>query len=64
MAKTMLVKAIKVEGGYQLDADGVRNMDGVQTSRAKCYENAKLLWPKNSTWNGRKVSGGYRIDID
>jgi hypothetical protein len=64
MAKTMLVKAVKVDGGYQLDANGCRDYDGAQTSRAKCYENAKLLWPSNSVWHGRKVSGGYRIDIE
>lgn len=32
------------------------------TSRA-AYDDAKLLWPANSTWRGRRVSGGYRIQI-
>lgn len=61
--KTMLVKAVKVEDGYILDADGCQEYDIVRKSRAECYKAAAELWPSNSVWNGRKVSGGWRINI-
>jgi hypothetical protein len=64
MNKTMLVKAVKVDGGYILDADGCRDYDHVRTSRSLCYKAAEALWPYSSAWAGRKVKGGYRINID
>jgi len=61
--QTMLVKAIKVDGGYVLDADGCTDYSGLRTSRAACYKDAAALWPWSSTWEGHKVAGGYRITL-
>ena len=61
---TMVVKAIKVDGGYVLDADGCRDYNSVRPSRSACYKDASALWPYNSTWAGHKVKGGYRITLD
>ena len=66
--KTMLIKAVKTENGYVLE--GV-NPDGeteypqegrAHTSRRKAYKDCKAMYDNNA-WHGRKVNGGYRIDI-
>jgi len=65
MKKTMLITVVKTERGYEISTDdGVGDYSSPRTSRAACYKDCEALWPYNSAWAGRKVKGGYRIDID
>jgi hypothetical protein len=63
--KTLLIKAVPFRGGYCLKAEnGEYPQDRrVNPSRASAYRDAAQIWPKNSDWHGRKVKGGYRIDL-
>jgi len=65
MKITELIKVEKTESGYQLiDAKGNYPQEGLtHQSRQSAYRDAALLWPYNSTWEGHKVKGGYRITI-
>ena len=62
----MLIKAVKTEKGYELiGSNGDKPQEGLaHKSRNSAYADAKILWPSNSVWNGRKVKSGYRIVID
>jgi hypothetical protein len=61
----MVIKAVKCAGGYELVADnGDRPQEGLAHKSAKlAYDDAALLWPSNSTWEGKRIPGGYRITI-
>ena len=61
----MVIKAVKCAGGYELVADnGVRPQEGLTHKSAKdAYDDAALLWPSNSVWEGKRIPGGYRITI-
>lgn len=63
---TLLIKAIpSKKGGYYLKAEnGELPEEGYcHRTRAEAYKVASKLWPSNSSWHGKKVSGGYRIKI-
>ena len=67
--KTMLIKAKKGEDGYYrlggYNSDGeYEEEEGKYPSAQAAYKDAALMWPSNSTWQGCKVEGGYRIVID
>ena len=64
--KKLIIKAVKCDGGYRLeDNEGNCPQEGLtHPSRQAAYQDAALLWPYNSTWQGRKVQGGYEIVID
>jgi hypothetical protein len=63
--KTLLIKAVPYRGGYCLKAENGEYPQGkfVHPSRASAYLDAALMWPANSVWHGRKVQGGYRINL-
>lgn len=65
MKHTVLIKAVKVDGGYIHRAEnGELPTEGqVIKTRAAAYQELQAMYA-NSTWHGRKVHGGYRIDID
>jgi len=63
----LLIKAEKqASGRYALVAeDGSKPQEGFEHDTAKqAYEDARQLWPANSVWHGRRVPGGYRIEIE
>lgn len=33
------------------------------TTKRQCYLDTEKLWPSNSLWEGKKVVGGYLINI-
>lgn len=33
-------------------------------TRKEAYDYCEKSWPLNSVWNGRRVHGGYRIEVD
>lgn len=59
------IKAVPYRMGYTLKTEEGEYPEEkyVYPSRASAYQNAARLWPRNSGWHGRKVKGGYRIDI-
>lgn len=61
----LVIRAVKGTGGYELVADnGDRPQEGLAHKSAKlAYDDAALLWPSNSTWEGKRIPGGYRITI-
>ena len=61
----MVIRAVKCDAGYELVADnGDRPQEGLTHKSAKdAYDDAALLWPSNSTWEGKRIPGGYRITI-
>jgi hypothetical protein len=63
--ETLIVKAIKVNGGWTLEAsNGDRPTEGrVVVSRAQAYRDCEALYPANSAWQGHKVPGGYCIRV-
>lgn len=63
--RTYLIKAVPYRGGYTLKGEDGEYVQEkyIHPSRASAYRDAESLWPKNSVWHGRKVKGGYRIDI-
>jgi hypothetical protein len=63
--KTLIVRAIKVDGGYTLEADnGNRPTEGrVVATKRKAYEECEAMY-NNDTWQGKKIASGYRIIID
>jgi hypothetical protein len=65
MKKTMLVKVVRTDNGYEIETDGgVGDYSCPRKSRQECYRDCEALWPANSTWVGHKVHGGYRITIN
>jgi hypothetical protein len=65
----MKIKAIKdFYGTYRLvgiNPDGIEEVQEIEfKTKKEAYKTAKLLWPANSVWHGRRVHGGYRIDVD
>lgn len=71
--KTLLIKAVPYRRGgrkgYCLKTeDGEYPQEGdihfIHSSRASAYRDAAAMWPPNSVWRGRKVKGGYRININ
>ncbi|MFA5136958.1 MAG: hypothetical protein WC489_06255 [Patescibacteria group bacterium] len=61
--KTMLIKAEHQKNGWVLVAE-----DGTlpyghhgHRTRKEAYVTAQMLWPPNGVWEGKRVSGGYRI---
>ncbi len=65
LKRTLLIKAVPYRGGYTLKTEnGEYPQDKyVHPSRASAYRDAALLWRADSVWRGRKVRGGYRINI-
>lgn len=63
--KTLLIRAIKVEGGWTLEANnGDMPTEGRTVStRKQAYAECDAMYG-NPAWRGRKVKGGYRIDVD
>jgi hypothetical protein len=61
----MLIKAEKTDNGFTLVAkNGDMPQEGFAYATEKeAYAAAAQLYPANSTWHGRRVPGGYRIDI-
>jgi hypothetical protein len=61
----LVIRAVKGTGGYELVADnGDRPQEGLAHKSAKlAYDDAALLWPTNSVWEGKRIPGGYRITI-
>ena len=61
----MLIKAVPMKGGYVLKAENGAYPEEkyVHSSRAEAYKAAASLYPVNSVWKGRKVSGGFSISI-
>jgi hypothetical protein len=63
----IIITASGAEGEYRLQStdDGLYTQPGVvHKSRVAAYKDARLLWPANSPWQGRKVRGGWEIEID
>jgi len=66
-ANTMLIKAEKTASGrYTLVAEnGDKPQEGFEYDTEKlAYAAVSQLYPANSIWPGRRVPGGYRIDIE
>lgn len=77
MATTHLLKAVKYTGPDTLegrriwvllnttdgDLVGGECPDYARTSQ-EMYELCEQMFPANSTWQGRRVHGGYRITVD
>ena len=63
--KTLLIRAIKVQEGWTPEAaNGDMPTEGRAVStRREAYAECDAMY-NNATWRGRKVKGGYRIDID
>ena len=61
----LVIRAVKGAGGYELVTDnGDRPQEGLAHKSAKlAYDDAALLWPTNSVWEGKRIPGGYRITI-
>jgi len=65
--QTIVIRADKEEDGYYrlVESNGDYAQEAyAHKSRQSAYADAALLWPYNSTWQGHKVKGGYRITID
>jgi len=65
--KRMTIKAVKNDDGqYQLVADnGELPQEGAtHKTKKSAYADAERLWPSNSVWQGKRISGGYSIVID
>lgn len=64
--KTMIIKAERTKDGWRMiDSDGNYPQEGkIHTTRQSVYRDCAAMYPANSTWQGRKVSSGYRIIID
>ncbi len=64
--KTLIIKAIKKGTGWTLEAkNGELPTEGrIVSTRTQAYRDCVAMYPANSVWRGRKVNGGYRIDID
>lgn len=67
---TMIIKAEPGLEGYVLtayskdnEAEPVFDHRPYQT-RSQAYADCEIAYPANSTWQGRKVKGGYRIVTD
>lgn len=67
--QTMIIKAEKQDDGtYRLvgmNEKGEKETQEIEyKSQVAAYRDAKLLWPGNSVWQGRKIKSGYQIVID
>ena len=68
MATTHLIKALRGPDGWILVYMDERTVVGEEKpytfrTRREAYEYAEKSWPANSTWQGRRVHGGYRITV-
>jgi hypothetical protein len=63
--KTLLIKAVPCRGGYCLKAENGEYPQEkfVHPSRASAYRDAAQMWAPRWPWFGRKVKGGFRIEI-
>jgi len=65
--KYMLIKAVKqTNGAYILEAtNGDRPMENFEHPTAKAaYDAAAQLYPAYSVWHGKRVPGGFRIELE
>lgn len=67
--QTMIIKAEKQDDGtYRLagiNEKGEKETQEIEyKNKVDAYHDAKLLWPANSVWQGRKIRSGYKIVID
>jgi hypothetical protein len=62
--KTTMIRVVAVPGGWTLRADnGELPTEGrVVATQEQAYKELDAMY-NNTTWCGRKVKGGYRIDI-
>jgi len=63
---TMIIRAERAEDGWRMvDSDGNYPQGGkIHQTRQSVYRDCAVMYPLNSTWQGRKISSGYRIVID
>ena len=63
--KKMIIRAIKVDGGWTLEAEnGERPTEGrVVSSPKEAYAECQSMYA-GTTWQGRKIPSGYEIVID
>lgn len=63
--KTLLLRAIKRTDGWKIyDTTQGHILDlPVCKTRKEAYIVCSQAYPANSVWCGRRVHGGYRIDI-
>ena len=63
---TLLIQAKPYKGGYRLVAEnGEKPTENyVYPSRAEAYRACAMMFPVNTSWKGRKVSNGFRVNIN
>jgi hypothetical protein len=61
----LVIRAIKVEGGYTLllDNGDYPTEKRVVSSKVKAYRDCDAMY-NNGTWHGLKLHSGYEITID
>jgi len=62
---TLMIQAKPYKGGYRLIAtNGDKPSENyVYSSRAEAYKACAQMYPSNSSWRGKKVTGGFRINL-
>lgn len=63
--KTIIIKAVKVENGYVMQAENGEYPQKklLHKNRQSVYADCQKLY-NNITWQGRKVHSGYMIYVD
>ena len=64
--KNLIIRAIKTGNSYQMVAgNGDLPQEGLLHKTVKSvYKDCAAMYPYNSTWQGKKIRGGYQIVID
>lgn len=63
--KLIITAEQNASGKWVLKANGQDAQEGYgYDSKAEALDAATHLWPTNSLWHGRRVSGGWQIDAD